>query len=396
MRSPVAALLRGARLPSVTMLLSLAALCAIGVLYIHSATTAGEVPFPGPQARAQLLRMAVGLGFLVLFLRLDYRRLEEWAGLLYAAGIGLLLLLIALKLWRTVPSRWLHLPGFALQPSELMKIFTVLLLARTLKPIGRRTDRYRTLWPWLVGGVPTLLVMLQPDLGTALVLPPVLLAMLWTSGMPARSLVALCLTGAALLPLGWWGLHDYQKSRILVFLEPDNPAHARVGGYQLRQSIIALGSGGWTGRGLYEGTQNRLDYLPEDHNDFIFSIIGEEWGLVGTLGVLALFLFLYLSCLKIAYRTREPYGRLVVVGLCTYLAFQTLVNLAMTMGLAPVTGLPLPFVSYGGSSLLTSLAAAGIILGVGMRPVRIVSPDGLRSGRSPVVHGRSEARTGAP
>ncbi|MGE3165318.1 MAG: rod shape-determining protein RodA [Planctomycetota bacterium] len=376
----------GARLPSVSMLLFFLMLLGVGVLFIHSASTAGEVPFPGALARQQLIRIAIGFVFLLLCLRVDYRRLEAFATPLYVFGLVLLIVLIGLKPFRSEASRWFYLPGFALQPSELLKIFTALLLAKVLKPTHEQAPR-PWLRPLLIVLVPTGLIALQPDLGTALVLPPLFFTMSYVAGVSRRRLALIALVGLALMPAGWFVLHPYQKDRILVFLDPSHPSLARDDGYQIRQSLTAIGSGGVFGCGLYQGTQNRLNYLPEDHNDFIFAIIGEEWGLVGTGAVLGLFLLLYLSALGIAFRTREPFGRLLVIGMTTHLAFQTLVNVAMTMGLAPVTGLPLPFVSYGGSSLLTSIASLGVVLGVGMRPVRIVAPDGLRSGRALVLSG---------
>ena len=198
------------------------------------------------------------------------------------------------------------------------------------------------------------------------------------------------------MPLGLLFLKPYQLSRLKVFLQPfglfNELDMAQAAGYQVKQSIIAIGSGGPTGPGLHDGSQNYLGYLPEDHNDFIFAVIGEEWGLVGTLLVVSLYCLLYLSCLGIAYRTREPLGRLIVVGITVSLVFQTCVNLGMTVGIAPVTGLPLPFISYGGTSLLNSIASIGIVLGIGMRPVRLVAPDGLRPGSSPMARGRLKLR----
>lgn len=374
------------RVPSLLTMFLLTLLLGIGVLFIHSASTAGEVAFPGTYAKAQLMRIAAGVAIFLVFLRLDYRRLEEWATPLYLFGVVLLIILVALKVVRTEPSRWFYLPGFALQPAELMKIFAVLLLAKVLKPssLTKNSPAHEFL-PFVVIGVPVLLIILQPDLGTALVLVPVFFAMYWASGARTSRVVGIIGTLVALLPIAWLGLHPYQKTRLSVFWDPAG-ADVTSGGYQIRQSLIAIGNGGATGRGLYQGTQNRLDYLPEDHNDFVFAIIGEETGLVGTLVVIGIFFSLFVSCAGIAMRTQEFFGRLVVIGLTTYLAFQTVINLAMTMGLAPVTGLPLPFVSYGGSSLLTSLMSIAIILGIGLRPVRTVAPDGLQSGTSPIVH----------
>lgn len=372
----------GTRLPSVTLLTFLVALLAIGILFVHSATVTEDVGFPSPVARNHILRVAFGFSFLVLFLVLHYRILEDLSIPLYLVGIALLVYLLARRAVTGDVERWIRLFGFFnLQPSELIKLFTVILLARVLKPAGRTSGSFDHLVPLGIVAFPLLLVALQPDLGTALVLPPILLAMLWTAGISTRRLLLYVAIGLLVVPIAWFGLHDYQRQRLLVFMDPFDPALAEAS-YQVRQSMTAIGSGGLTGMGYLEGNHKVLGYLPEDHNDFIFAVIGEEWGLAGTLGVTALFFLLFASCYGIAFRTREPFGRLLVVGITTQLAFQTFINLAMTTGLAPVTGLPLPFVSFGGSSLLGSLASIGIVIGVGMRPVRIIHPDGLMAGTS--------------
>ncbi|MEE8141963.1 MAG: FtsW/RodA/SpoVE family cell cycle protein [Planctomycetota bacterium] len=378
----------GARLPSATLLLFLLVLLAVGALFVHSAVAGGREPFPGSLAQKHMFRIGIGLSFLALFLVVDYRRLKDFSPLLYLIGIGVLLGQFGQKLLFGGVVRWIDLPGFSFQPSEVVKLFTVLMVARLLIPGGKPPRGWEHALPLAVTAVPCLLVAVQPDLGTALVLPPTLLAMLWVSGVSTRRLLAYVGTALALVPLGLLFLRDYQLARLRVFLNPLlGPASGASGieGYQAHQALIAIGSGGPTGKGLFMGSQNYLGYLPENHNDFIFAVLGEEWGLLGTLCLTFIFLCLFLSCLGIAYRTREPFGRLVVVGITVMLAFQTWVNLAMSVGLAPVVGLPLPFMSFGGSSLLTSLASMGIVLGIGMRPVRIVFPDGLQPGASPIV-----------
>ncbi len=369
-------------LPSFSVLFFLASLLFLGTLYVHSATSGDEARFPGPFARLHLFRMAFGSSFFGLFLVIHYRRLRDFALPLYLLGLGMLFYLLGLKFMTGGVVRWVRFLGIMnLQPSELMKVFAVLYLAILLEPTRRRRTLSEDGYAVAVVMVPTLLIALQPDLGTSLVLVPGLVAMLWASGIPKRRLLAFFSIGSLLVPVAWFALHEYQRMRLLVFLNPYNEA-VREQSYQLRQSLISIGSGGVNGAGLFAGEHNALGYLPADHNDFIFAVIGEEWGLWGTLTLLLLYTLLYLSCYGIAYRTREPFGRLVVVGLTTQLAFQTFVNLAMTVGMAPVTGLPLPLMSLGGSSLLSSLAAVGLILGIGMRPVRILVPDGLRAGTS--------------
>jgi rod shape determining protein RodA len=223
------------------------------------------------------------------------------------------------------------------------------------------------------------MVAAQPDLGTALVLAPVLLAILWVAGASIETFARLGIAGGLLGAIGLrWFLEDYQRERLLVFF--GRAGEGSADGYQLAQSMIAIGSGGPTGKGLFLGVHHDLGYLPEDHNDFIFGVIGEEWGLLGTLLVVALHCALYLLVLRVAWQSREPFGRLAAVGICAWLASQTIVNLGMTLGLLPVTGLPLPFVSFGGTSMMVTMLALGIVIAIALRPVESLHPGGLRSG----------------
>ena len=375
-------LFENTRLSTALTLFFLAGLLLVGGLFVHSASAVDGEAFPSRLAQRHFALVGIGLGLMVLFVGVRPRGLVLLAPPLYAIGIALLVYLLYDKYAHNhLVSRWIHLPGFTLQPSELMKLFTVLAVAMLLTPWHRPLQGLGHLWPWLVVGVPTLLIARQPDLGTAVVLPVTLIAMLWTAGISPRRIVAYLATAVAAIPVAWFFfLHDYQQRRVLVFLDPEYDASATGASYQIHQSLIAIGSGGPTGKGYLKGPQNTLDVLPEEHNDFIFGVIGEEWGLVGTLTVVALFGGLYLSCLAVAYGTRDPFGRLTIVGITSWLAFQTAVNLAMTIGLAPVTGLPLPFVSAGGSSLVSCLAAIGIVLAIGLRPTWQVQPDGLSAG----------------
>ncbi|MCI0652249.1 MAG: rod shape-determining protein RodA [Planctomycetes bacterium] len=371
------------RLPFLTLIIALFALLAIGCLFVHSTTGGSAQGFPSPTAERHLIRVAIGLAVFVFLVGVRYRTLEEWALPLYGFGIALLCALFAVKLGGGggKPSSWFELPGFALQPAELMKLFTILLLARALKPTLRAANAGEHLRPLLITGIPALLIAAQPDLGTALAFPPVLLAMLWVGGASTKRVASYAGAGVACALLVLCaalfadvGLRGYQKNRILAFFDRKAPEYAMNEAYQPNQSLIAIGSGGLFGKGLGQGPQNVRNRLPEKHNDFIFGIIGEEWGLAGTILVTMLFAMLYLSCAGIAYRTREPFGRLVAIGITVQLASQTLMNLAIATGLAPVTGITLPFISFGGSSLLTSLASIGIVLGIGLHRIPFLAP----------------------
>lgn len=219
--------------------------------------------------------------------------------------------------------------------------------------------------PALIVLIPMGLIFREPNLGTALVFVPAVVAMLWVWRLPAKIWWTLLGLAAIAIPLGWHGLHEYQRSRLLMFVNPNlDPLGA---GYTVLQSKIAIGSGLLWGRGWFAGTQNQLNFLPERHTDFIFSIIGEEWGFLGAAGVLGLYAFLLHRGFTIAAESRDPFGTLLVTGLTTLLGCHIIINVGMTLGLMPVVGLPLPLMSYGGSWLLACLMVIGMILSVGMR-----------------------------
>ena len=310
---------------------------------------------------------AIGFLLAVLLVAVDYHRWLEWAYLLYGLNILLLVLVLGIGEVRGGAQRWLTVGGLTIQPSEFAKVTAILALARFL---GSQREKERPLWRVLLGtaallGVPMALILKEPNLGTASIFAAIGAAMLAAWGVPVRFFLIGLGAGAVLIPLGWEHLADYQRSRLMVFLNPNlDPLGA---GYTVIQSRIAIGSGGWWGKGWLAGTQNQLNFLPERHTDFIFSVIGEEWGLLGTTLCLGLFALLFHRGYRMAAQTRDPYGRLLIVGLVTLLATHTIVNTAMAMGLAPVVGLPLPLISYGGSWLVTCLAALGMILSVGLR-----------------------------
>ena len=320
----------------------------------------------GGVALRQLAWFAVGTLALLVIASIDYRRLVQAAPLLYA--IGLAALVAVFVFGRTVSGarRWLLVGPVSVQPSELFKICFVLMAvwlvtSRWGQPVGRAALVLAA--PLIV--VPAVLILKQPDLGTALLLLPVLIALLVAAGMPLRLLGGLVLAGLAVAPLAWYFLKDYQRERILVFLDPLRDPLGSA--YNVIQAKIAIGSGQLLGKGVAGATQSRLAFLPERHTDFIFAVFAETWGFVGCLVLLTCYALLLVRGFDIAASTREPVGRLVALGVTALVATQVLVNVGMVTGLLPVVGIPLPLMSYGGSSMVVSMMALGLLLSVRMR-----------------------------
>lgn len=357
-----------------TAVVAALALTVIGVLFVHS-TTADGAPFPSPTARGQILKALLALAAFAVVSRIDYRIVERFSYAIYGGVLAVLIFMVAAR----GPASYLFLKVGALQiqPSELMKVALVIALARYLRFREDQRSLRGLLAPFAITAVPMFFVLRQPDLGTSLMLPPVFLGMLYVAGARPRILVAAILLGAASLVAAYCVrdslaiLKPYQLQRIESFVRPI--AEGREASYHAQQSVIAIGSGGSTGKGYGRGTQSTFRWLPESHTDFIYSVIGEEWGFVGAAGVALLFLVLVLSLLRIAILTREPFGRLVVTGIAVAIAAQSLENMGMTMGLTPITGVPLPFVSHGGSSLLTSALSLAVAASVARTRVRVVA-----------------------
>jgi rod shape determining protein RodA len=262
--------------------------------------------------------------------------------------------------------RWIRLFGIGFQPSELVKLITLFALARYLDDVRERIREIPFLLIAIaIAAVPAVLIVLQPDLGTSLVLAVLLGAMLLAAGAKRRHLLGLGICGAGMAPLLWAFLKDYQKARLLSFINPNlDPLGSS---YQVIQSKIAIGAGGFIGKGWLAGTQSQLNFLPEQHTDFIFSVFAEQWGFIGSFILVLLYTGLLFQALKIAGSARDFLGSMLAVGIIAIIAFQVLVNLLMTVGFMPVTGIPLPFMSYGGSSLLTMMACVGLLLGIEKR-----------------------------
>jgi rod shape determining protein RodA len=294
--------------------------------------------------------------------RADYRRWSDFSGPVYALALLALVIVLAAGAVRLGATRWLSIFGMSLQPSEPMKLATIRVLARYLagQPTPLPLNVLAT--SLAIAGIPAFLIFIQPDLGSASIFVAIWLGMVWAAGIARKHLGVLAGASLALLPLGWLFLKDYQRDRLLVFVNPQvDPLGA---GYTIIQSVIAIGSGRLWGRGWLAGTQNQLSFLPERHSDFIFSVIGEEWGLAGCLTVAALFWLLLTRIVHAAQDTSEPYGRLLAVGVFSWLAYQACVNMGMVMGLFPVVGVPLPMVSYGGTAMCSIWMALGLLQSV--------------------------------
>jgi len=344
-------------------------ICIGGLFILHSATQVKGLPFVESYVFRQVSWIALATVLLLLMINISYQKFIDISYALYAINVILLALVLILGSERLGAQRWFAIGDFAFQPSEFIKISFILVLASILGSKRVDLEYARALiLPLISLAVPFVLVLVQPDLGTALLLIPIFFAMIYVAGARVKHLVILVLSGLAATPFFWHFLRDYQKQRLLVFLNPNvDPLGA---GYTIIQSKIAVGSGGLTGKGWLAGTQNQLNFLPERHTDFIFSVIGEEWGLFGALIFILLFFLIVRRSLDIASCTNDMYGKLVAVGIITLLTLQVVINIAMTIGFMPVVGIPLPLVSYGGSSMLTSFIAIALLLNIGMRRSR--------------------------
>jgi rod shape determining protein RodA len=348
------------------LVVAMLALCALGVAMIYSTRADPTRTVLHPMYVTQLYAIAIGLAVMAFMLMLDYRTFTDKSHLIYIGLLALLLYVIFFGMAQMGARRWIPLKMFNLQPSEFAKVVVALVLA---KFFGE--NRGSPTWMDLaIGGALTLLplalIAKEPDLGTALTLVPVFLAVAYLAGMPMRILGMLCLCFVLAAPVAWkFALKDYQKARISTFWDPS--ADAKGAGYQQIQARITVGSGGLMGKGFKKGTQGQLNFLPVAHNDFIFSVLAEEQGFAGVLVALGLYLFVILRSLEAARLAKDRLGSYLVLGVLASFAFQVVYNITMSAGLAPVKGITLPFMSYGGSSMIATLAGFGLVLNVRMR-----------------------------
>ena len=338
-------------------------LSVIGLATVHSASTELPIDYLPKQA----LWVVIGCAALAVIFGIDYHRLLALAPAFYCLGLALLALVLMVGHYSGGARSWLLLGPVSIQPSEFAKLATALLLARYLAGIKRSFLTLREIiTAGAVAGLPMVLIALERDLGSAAMFCPLLAGLLLVSGVRWRQVLVASLLGLVLAGGLWgFGMRDYQRTRIMSFLSPEkDPLGA---GYQVRQSKIAVGSGQWLGRGYKQGTQSQLRFLPERHTDFIMAVLAEEWGFAGVVTVLGLYGLYILSAASIAMRSRDRAGILLVVGLLAVSAFHALYNSAMVVGLLPITGIPLPFLSYGGSFTLVNFLATGLILNVDFR-----------------------------
>ncbi|HVC19096.1 MAG TPA: rod shape-determining protein RodA [Vicinamibacterales bacterium] len=341
-------------------------LCCLGVAMIYSVT--GAVHGSGSHLYLrQIYAILLGLGALVLCLSIDYRTLADKSHLIYIGILALLLYVLLFGALAGGSRRWIPLHVYNLQPSEFAKIAVALVLAKFFG--DNRQGAPTPLELGLAGAltiVPMALIAKEPDLGTAVTLIPIYVAVAYLAGMRMKMLGVLALLLILSAPLAWkYGLKDYQKSRITTFLNPSEDA--RGAGYQQIQARITVGSGGLAGKGFGKGMQGQLSFLPVAHNDFIFSVLAEEQGFIGVLATLGLYLFVILRALEAARLSNDRLGSYLVLGVLAGFTFQVIYNVTMSAGLAPVKGLTLPLMSYGGSSIIATLAGFGLVLNVRMR-----------------------------
>jgi len=312
----------------------------------------------------QLFNMVIGMGLLVVMAGIDYRIFERMAYIIYAATLILLFLTVLVGTYVSGSKSWIRIGSFSVQPSELVKIGAILALAKYYhnQRIGGPYGLKKLIAPALIAICPAVLIMLQPDLGTMVMLMFIVAGMILFVGVDRRLLIA----GIALIlvaaPLSWFIMAPHQKNRIIAFINPQ--ADPNGIGYNVIQSMVAVGSGKLIGKGYKLGTQTALRYLPERHTDFVFSVLGEEWGFIGSILVVATFLFIIFWGVKISAGAKDRFGALVALGVVLMIFCHTVINVAMTLGSFPVVGIPLPFMSYGGTFLIAALTGVGLLMSI--------------------------------
>jgi len=341
-------------------------IASIGILNLYSATSGGGV-LGTPLYLKQIFWLLIGLAFMIIVAFVEYRFYLDFSYIVYAISLVLLLVVLGYGIITSGAQRWVRIGFLSFQPSEFVKISFILALAKFFQRTPHREgySLKNLFFPFLLLFLPVVLILKQPDLGTAIILCLVFFSILFFIKVRWSSLLILVLAGGSIVPILWHFLKEYQKRRIITFLNPNlDPLGA---GYHLIQSKIAVGSGGIIGKGFMSGTQSKLGFLPEQQTDFIFSALGEEWGLIGTILVVGLYLTLILWGLHIAVESKDRFGAILAFGVVAMLFWHTFINIGMVLGMLPVVGIPLPLLSYGGSFLISTLVGIGILLNVSMR-----------------------------
>lgn len=341
-------------------------ICAMGILNIYStgfSTAEGQTPF----YLKQMQWIVLGLIFMMTIFFIDYRVIIQYSYIIYFITVALLIGVLFLGYASHGSKRWIDVGFFVVQPSELMKVVIIITLARYFDN-HKSNEPYKLnelFVPFLIVLIPFLLILMQPDLGTALMLMILFVSIVFFMGIDKKSLMVAFTTGLILMPIGWFLLKDYQKERLITFLHPEKDPLGS--GYHIIQSIIAVGSGEIFGKGFLSGSQTQLKFLPEQQTDFVFSVFAEEWGFLGGLFLIAMFMVVIFLGLKIALQAKDLLGTILAFGVTALLSWEAFINIGMVLGILPVVGIPLPFFSYGGSAMLSLMFAVGLLMNVSAR-----------------------------
>jgi rod shape determining protein RodA len=343
----------------------------VGILSIYSSNYQKEGDFWQSIYLRQILWVCLGMGLFFLMSNFNYRRLWDFTHILYGIIVFLLLLVFILGVVRLGAQRWIKFPWFNFQPSEVAKLAVIIFMAKYFSQksfgdlslsVGSLGITRAFILPLIFVAVPAVLIVEQPDLGSGIIVLAIFMVILFLAGIKLRYFVLLFIVAACCAPVFWSYLRDYQKDRLMVFLNPNiDPLGA---GYTVIQSKIAIGSGGIFGKGWLLGTQSQLHFLPESHTDFIFATFAEEWGFFGSMALLLFYFLLIRKGISIARKTSDSFGKLLAFGISFMLGIQVCVNIAMNLGFAPVVGIPLPLMSYGGSSVFVTFIALGILANI--------------------------------
>ena len=362
---------------------SLSVILAVGMIILYSASS-GIGSDPLYYVKKQILWLIVGIAIAVMIVRFDYTQLEGYWKYLY--GISIVTLVVVLIFGQEVrgTTGWIGFGPFPrMQPAEFTKILLILAFAAYLNKRKDYLNNFKEMLPcFIFMGIPFMLIMMQPDLGTALVYIAVTFAMMFIAGANPKTLGKIILITLLFISLilfmhfkfdTWLPLDDYQIDRLIVFVDPYNDGQGgRGAGWNTIQSLVAIGSGGLTGKGLFNGSQVQLNFLPEHHTDFIYAVIGEELGFIGAVLVILFYGILLVRAVIISFNANDLYGSYLVIGISAMWMFHIFENIGMSIGIMPITGIPLPFLSYGGSAMLTNMLAVGFILSVNMRGKKLV------------------------
>ena len=358
----------------IALVLSSVALAVIGAFMVFSATRGNDPAlYDRSYFNRQLLFLGAGVVAMASAAYFPYRRIRDWVPAVFWSGMFLLLLVLTpLGVERNGTKAWFEFGSFQLQPSEICKIAYIFMLANYLERFNGRLDIRQLGNALLLGLIPIGLILLETDVGTALGFIAITMGMLLVAGAQTKHILVLTVVGIILSALVWSSgvLQEYQQDRLTSFIDPASSQTEAA--YQQTQAQIAIGSGGLTGQGFGQGQQTRGEFVPEQHTDFIFSVIGEEFGFVGSVIVLALFAIVMWRCMRTARKSPDLLGTLICCGVMTLFAFQMFQSVGMTLGIMPITGIPIPFVSYGGSSAISSFVGVGLVLNIHMRRYQVV------------------------